>query len=811
MTVKRPADNTIEEYFTMKRKGPAFLLLSLILLFSAFSPAAQASVPLLPNVSEEMTNPAFWTQDDENADLPLATLEELRALNRKITAEPQCHMTDLNAEPEENDADMLRRSIWASAFNDAAAMMASPYFDSENSQLQGMDLLARLEQIGESGEQDALRYGICVRRADLRALPDDAFATDEQGDLNFNFYQLSAVRLGEPLLIRAVSKDGAYFYCDTECCSGWLSAESVAVCADHDEWLNAWDIPNEEAIVVTCGKLYLETTNVNAATSGVMLSMGTVLRRIPMEEYDPLVTGRAAVHNYPVWLPIRQADGSYGRTMALISQNESVSEGYLPLTTNNILRVAFSMLGDTYGWGSMLDSVDCSAYVRDIYKCFGLNLARNTTWQSAMPVYKVDVGDMDTEEKKAVLDTLPAGAALYFNGHTMIYLGKSDGQYYVISSVSTVRDYDSDSRLRLRSVSINSLDIRRMNGRTWLDSLDTMLVPYREAAVGLDGWAADSEVMASLMQFVSESVDAASENYVPPEDRIAVFDMDGTLYGERFPTYFNDWLYINRALYDEDYDAPEELRSFARQWEDKVLHGVEILDFDAKERLYGPQLYEGLTLDEYRDVVRAFKEMPVYGFEGMTYGDAFFKPMVSVVKYLHDNGYSIYINSGTYRDAVRTMLEGTLDRYIPADHVIGTDLLFKASGQGEESGLDYTMQTCEELVIAGELFVKNLKTNKVLAMQREIGKAPVLAFGNSSGDFAMANAAQQNTQYHGQAYMLLCDNTELDYGDVQAAESFAVKCEAAGFRTISMRDDFLTVYGDGVYMADAEEAALEAA
>ena len=792
----------------MKSIRLTVFLLLVTMLLGILSPGAWASVTLLPDVSERMTEPSFWTKGDKNADKALASPEELAALNRQIVETPECCMTDMRAEPEETDAGLLRRLIWAAAFDDASGQMREHYYDSEGNELNGTELLAMLDQIGETGEKDVLRYGICVRRADLRSLPGDVFATDEQGDLNFNFYQLSAVRVGEPLLIRAVSKDGAYYYCETECCPGWLPAENVAVCADRDEWLSAWDIPSEEAIVVTDGKLYLETTNVNAATSDVLLTMGTVLRRIPMEEYDPLVTGRSAVHNYPVWLPVRQEDGSYARVMALISQNENVSEGYLPLTTNNILRVAFNMLGDTYGWGSMLNSADCSAYVRDIYRCFGLTLARNTSWQAAMPVYKVDVSAMDTAEKEAVLDSLPAGAALYFNGHTMIYLGKAGGRYYVISAVSTVKDYESDNSLRLRSVSINSLDTRRPNGKTWMESLHTMLVPYRAPETGLRGWAEDSKVLASLMQFVGDSVDENSDNYIPPEDRIAVFDMDGTLYGERFPTYFNDWLYINRALYDDSFEAPENLQSFAQQWENKVLRGVELPDFDAKERLYGPQLYEGLTLEEYKDVVRTFKEMPCWGFEGMTYGEAFFQPMISVVKYLHDNGYSIYVCSGTYRDAERTMMEGTLDQYIPADHVIGTDLLFKASGQGEESGLDYTMQPEEDLVIAGELFVKNLKTNKVLAMQREIGKNPVLAFGNSSGDFAMANAALQNKQYHGEGYMLLCDNTELDYGSVQTAESFAAKCEAAGFHTISMRDDFLTIYGDGVHMVEAAEEEI---
>jgi hypothetical protein len=132
----------------------------------------------------------------------------------------------------------------------------------------------------------------------------------------------------------------------------------------------------------------------------------------------------------------------------------------------------------------------------------------------------------------------------------------------------------------------------------------------------LANWAEDSPAMRSITAFVESSVDEASQGYIPKPDRIAVFDMDGTLYGERFPTYFNDWLFIQRALYDESYDAPEELKEFARAWEDKVLKGVPIDDFDAKERELGPKLYEGLTADEYADVVRAFKAMDVYG-EGL--------------------------------------------------------------------------------------------------------------------------------------------------------------------------------------------------
>ena len=126
----------------------------------------------------------------------------------------------------------------------------------------------------------------------------------------------------------------------------------------------------------------------------------------------------------------------------------------------------------------MLDSVDCSNYIRYIYKCFGLSLARNTTWQCAMPVRKYDVSSATVKEKEALLDTLPAGTVLYFKGHEMLYLGKADGSYYVISALGTVKDFDSDVILNVRSIVVNTLNIVRPNGKTWLQSLDTMLIPY---------------------------------------------------------------------------------------------------------------------------------------------------------------------------------------------------------------------------------------------------------------------------------------------------------------------------------------------
>ena len=326
--------------------------------------------------------------------------------------------------------------------------------------------------------------------------------------------------------------------------------------------------------------------------------------------------------------------------------------------------------------------------------------------------------------------------------------------------------------------------------------------------VTLDGWREDSEALAALTAFVDSSVDEASEGYIPPEDRIAVFDMDGTLMGERFPTYFSDWLCVWRALDDDTYAAPEDMREKAEGWRDEVLAGEEMLESERREAM---RLFEGLSVEEFKDVVRRFKEVPAWGFSGMTYGESFFRPMVSVVRYLHERGYTVYICSGTWRDALRAMSEGTLDEWIPVERVIGTDILLVAANQGGEDGVDHTMVSGEQVLVGDHYLTKNLKANKVYSIAHEIGRRPVLAFGNSGGDISMGAYTLDNPDYEGQAFMLLCDDTERDYGDTDVADAFAAKCEAAGFHTVSMRDDWTTIYGEGVQKTDASDQGAELA
>ena len=122
---------------------------------------------------------------------------------------------------------------------------------------------------------------------------------------------------------------------------------------------------------------------------------------------------------------------------------------------------------------------DCSQYVRNVYKCFGMELPRNTAWQSAMPAEKYDLSEMEEDAKITLLDGLPAGAILFFKGHEMLYLGAANGKHYVVSAVSSMMAPDGESRLRVRGVVINTLEgTLRANGNTWLKDLNLALIPW---------------------------------------------------------------------------------------------------------------------------------------------------------------------------------------------------------------------------------------------------------------------------------------------------------------------------------------------
>jgi len=306
-------------------------------------------------------------------------------------------------------------------------------------------------------------------------------------------------------------------------------------------------------------------------------------------------------------------------------------------------------------------------------------------------------------------------------------------------------------------------------------------------------WNEKAPAKEALISYVKAVTDKKSPDFIPAQDRIAIFDLDGTLMLETDPTYFDWLLFEHRVLDDPNYQASEEQIAAARASREQ---GIFPELNDNRERMVS-EAYKGLSLDAFYNFVRAFMEEDQTGFTHMKRGDIFYKPMVQVVEYLLKNGFSVYISSGTDRLTVRPLVEKNLPD-IPVKQIIGSDSNFVASGQGDKDALSYVFEASDEVILGGKNLVKNLQMNKVATIVREIGAKPVLAFGNSISDASMLNYTINNNKYKALAFMLSCDDLEREYGNLEKAEKMRDASKKYGWISVSMRDDWETIYGKDV-------------
>ena len=461
-------------------------MIALLLCFClALSLGTSAFGALMPDVTSAMSRPAYWSDLQNAPTALLMTPEEIAAQNAANIAEPGTNMYDLKNAPETINGVSQCEALLRSGKADAAYYLGWTYqTDGSAADEAFYEAMVRNMADPNASDEQPVRYAVAVNRTTLHTFPSNEQILDDPADPEFDYQHLTGVRVNEPLVIYAESADGAFYLVHSVCCPGWVPAEDVAVCADRDEWLSAWDFAREDTLVVW-GTYTTALSLVAPEVSHRLLTQGTALERVELEDRNALVNNRAAYNNHVVYLPVRNDDGSYAKKLCLVAESAAVSVGYLPMTQENIARVALAVLGDAYGWGGMMLADDCSGYVRNIYKCFGLELARNTNWQQKMPVLQLNLTGLTDAQKTMAIQALPLGATLFFSGHEMMYLGCVNDKLYVVSAVSSIMNPDVDGkRQRARDVMINTLDVKRANGNTWLQSLTGVDVPYYPADAG---------------------------------------------------------------------------------------------------------------------------------------------------------------------------------------------------------------------------------------------------------------------------------------------------------------------------------------
>ena len=299
-----------------------------------------------------------------------------------------------------------------------------------------------------------VRYGVTVRRANLRALPTNEGLFYYATDNNFDALQETAIAPCEPLVILHQSANGFFYYVQSYNYRGWISRFDVATCG-RDAWLKYVDPQN---FLVVTGQSF----NVKVPGESVYCDEGTRLQ---------LVAEGSSI--YTVKMPLRAQNGTLQEVNSNVAKNAALHKAYLPYTSNNILRSAFKYYGSPYGWGGMHKSVDCSSLVANAYRTVGIFLPRNADEQELTAGAAQKLTGKTSAQRMEIVKGLMPGACLYMDGHTVMYVGTSNDVPYVIHSLAT--HYTGGVRNTEMRVVVSDLALQRASGNSFLDEFNTAM------------------------------------------------------------------------------------------------------------------------------------------------------------------------------------------------------------------------------------------------------------------------------------------------------------------------------------------------
>ncbi len=260
-----------------------------------------------------------------------------------------------------------------------------------------------------------------------------------------------------------------------------------------------------------------------------------------------------------------------------------------------------------------------------------------------------------------------------------------------------------------------------------------LCTPLRVAAGSdpLPSWN-DGATKRSIVRFVAEVTKTGGPNYVPPAERIAVFDNDGTLWAEQ-PMYVQLAFALDRvkAL------APGHPEWKSTQPFKAVLEGDMKTLAEAGEKGLAEIImvtHAGMSTEDFDRIVRDWLATATQPRFKRPYTEVVYQPMLELLAWLRASGFKTYIVSGGGVEFMRGWTERVYG--VPPEQVIGSSIRLKYVFDGGAAP-NWTGSKPPTLMRLPEVFLIDDKDGKPVGIQQFIGRRPLLAFGNSDGDKQM--------------------------------------------------------------------------
>ena len=294
----------------------------------------------------------------------------------------------------------------------------------------------------------------------------------------------------------------------------------------------------------------------------------------------------------------------------------------------------------------------------------------------------------------------------------------------------------------------------------------------------------DTAPKKAILAFVAKVTKAGSPDFVPIPQRIATFDNDGTLWVEQ-PMYTEVVFSIDRV---------KALAPMHPEWKEKQPFKA-ALEGDSKTLLEaGPKAFNeillathtGMTVPQFEATVKDWLATAKHPRFKRPYTECVYQPMLELLAYLRANGFKTFIVSGGSADFMRPFTEKVYG--VPPEQVVGTN--FKLKYVMKESKPTVIIEPAVDLV--------DNYGGKPVGISRFIGRRPVMAFGNSDGDFEML---EYTTMEKGSRFGLIVHHTDAVREYAYDRKSLVGQLDKAlnkapkrGWVVVSMKDDWKTIF-----------------
>ncbi len=411
-----------------------FLMLIALIFFISTKTTYAAGI----EVTDSRATPDYWINRAADGNNILFTESQIERINAEMLARDD-YAADLANYPETIlGKDLAARILKAS---DDVNLIGSDSIMA-NRDLNSLNYDANIN----------VRYAVTVERVNIRILPQGLTGS------KYDEIQGTALDPAEAVAVLWDSRDGRFCFIQARYYFGWVTKNSLAF-TDRATWLTY--VQPADFLIVTTNKKFV---NVNGKI--ILFQMGA---KIPLES--------SAMENnsWLARLPISE-NGNLKEHSLRILNDGKVNEGFLPCTKNNFVRQSFKFLGDVYGWGGLDNSVDCSAFVQDVYRSMGFEIPRDADRQNnCMPIFSV-FNNVTYAERADIARRAPTGALLLKKGHVMMKLGNDDnGTPLVIHAASSY--YSGGQKIYVRKVLVTDLSYQNAYGNSSLETLIGITYP----------------------------------------------------------------------------------------------------------------------------------------------------------------------------------------------------------------------------------------------------------------------------------------------------------------------------------------------